>query len=278
MLQFRQGGWQWGRRTYMMGILNVTPDSFSDGGKFTHVDFAVEHAFEMVGEGADIIDVGGESTRPGSAEVGPEEELARVLPVVSRLCQLIPVPVSIDTYKASVADACMKAGAQMVNDVWGLQREPDIAKVVAAHGGSVCIMHNQDGTDYPEDILASMKHFFEVSLEIAKKAGIPDGQILLDPGIGFGKTPEQNIHVMGRLHELKSLGYPILLGTSRKSFIGKVLDLPPAERVEGTVATTVLGIQQGVEVVRVHDVLQNRRAALVADAIVRGYQPWIGSV
>lgn len=278
MLKIKDAVWTLGQRTYIMGILNVTPDSFSDGGRFTQVDRAVEHGFELIGQGADIIDVGGESTRPGSREVGEEEELARVLPVVEKLASLTAVPVSVDTYKAQVADRCLAAGAAMINDVWGLQREPEIARVAAHYGAPVVIMHNQNGTDYTEDILAAMKGFFEVSLEIAVRAGLSDDQIVLDPGIGFGKTVEQNIAVLGRLNELKALGYPILLGTSRKSTIGRILDLPPEQRVEGTLATTVLGIQHGVDFVRVHDVMQNRRAALVADAIVRGYRPWIESV
>lgn len=278
MLKIKDTVWELGKRTYIMGILNVTPDSFSDGGRFTLMNHAVEHACELVGEGADIIDVGGESTRPGHKEVSAEEELARVLPVVKELRERISVPVSVDTYKASVARACLEAGAAVINDVWGLQREPEIARVAAHYGAPVVAMHNQEGTAYSMDILAAMKEFFEKTLEIAYKAGISQENIILDPGIGFGKTVEQNIEVMGRLSELKTLGYPILLGTSRKSTIGRILDLPPDQRVEGTLATTVLGIQQGVDIVRVHDVMQNRRAALVADAIVRGYAPWTVSV
>ena len=261
-----------------MGILNVTPDSFSDGGRFTQVETAVDHAFELISQGADIIDVGGESTRPGHREVNDEEELERVLPVVKKLNAVTTVPISVDTYKASVAKACLEAGAALINDVWGLQREPDIANIAAYYGAPVVAMHNQHGTEYATDILEAMKAFFEKTLEIAFKAGISKDNIILDPGIGFGKTVEQNIEVMGRLWELKALGYPVLLGTSRKSTIGRILDLPPEQRVEGTIATTVLGVQQGVDIVRVHDVMENRRAALVADAIVRGYAPWTASV
>ncbi len=278
MLKINESVWELGKRTYIMGILNVTPDSFSDGGRFTQVDHAVEHGFELIGQGADIIDIGGESTRPGSQEVGEEEELARILPVVQKLHGLTSVPVSVDTYKARVAERCLEAGAGLINDIWGLQREPEIARVAAHFGAPVVVMHNQQGTDYSQDIMAAMIAFFEKSLEIAFKAGLTQDKIVLDPGIGFGKTVEQNIAVMGRLSELKVLGYPILLGTSRKSTIGRILDLPPEQRVEGTVATTVLGIQQGVDIVRVHDVMQNKRAALVADAIVRGYTPWTASV
>ncbi len=278
MLRVKNVVWELGKRTYIMGILNVTPDSFSDGGRFTQVETAVDHAFELISQGADIIDVGGESTRPGHREVNDEEELERVLPVVKNLNALTTVPISVDTYKASVAKACLEAGAALINDVWGLQREPDIANIAAYYGAPVVAMHNQHGTEYATDILEAMKAFFEKTLEIAFKAGISKDNIILDPGIGFGKTVEQNIEVMGRLWELKALGYPVLLGTSRKSTIGRILDLPPEQRVEGTIATTVLGVQQGVDIVRVHDVMENRRAALVADAIVRGYAPWTASV
>lgn len=260
-----------GARTYVMGILNVTPDSFSDGGDHNEAQAAVEHALQMIAEGADIIDVGGESTRPGFDEVSAEEELKRVIPVIKALAQHpeINVPISIDTYKAEVARAALEAGAHMVNDVWGLQREPEIAKVAAEFNAPVIAMHNQKGTVYDQDILLSMIAFFENSIATAKEAGLPDTHIFLDPGIGFGKTSEQNIEVMGRLTELHCLGYPILLGTSRKSMIGKILDLPPKERVEGTVATNVIGVVQGMEIIRVHDVREHVRAIKVTDAIVR---------
>lgn len=278
MLNMKHASWELGKRTYIMGILNVTPDSFSDGGRFTHVDRAVEHAFELIGQGADIIDIGGESTRPGSDEVGSEEELQRVLPVLEKLRSLSGIPISIDTYKASVAAVCLEAGASMINDVWGLQREPEIAAVAARYGAPVVAMHNQNGTEYSGDIMAEILRFFTKSIEIGQSAGIPKSQIILDPGIGFGKTAEQNIEVLGRLAELQSLGCPVLLGTSRKSTLGKILDLPPTQRVEGTLSTTALGIWQGVDIVRVHDVMENRRAALVADAVVRRYMPWTASV
>lgn len=278
MLNMKHASWELGKRTYIMGILNVTPDSFSDGGRFTHVDRAVEHAFELIGQGADIIDIGGESTRPGSDEVGSEEELQRVLPVLEKLRSLSGIPISIDTYKASVAAVCLEAGASMINDVWGLQREPEIAAVAARYGAPVVAMHNQNGTDYSGDIMAEILRFFTKSIAIGQSAGIPKSQIILDPGIGFGKTAEQNIEVLGRLAELQSLGCPVLLGTSRKSTLGKILDLPPTQRVEGTLSTTALGIWQGVDIVRVHDVMENRRAALVADAVVRRYMPWTASV
>ena len=260
---------KFGSQTYMMGILNVTPDSFSDGGEFVDVEAAIKHAKEMISDGADIIDIGGESTRPGSTEVGADDELKRVLPVVKRLAEETDIPISVDTYKASVAEKVLEAGAHIINDVWGLQRDPDIASVISKYGVPVVMMHNQKGTEYTKDIVESICDFFRISIEIALNAGIKKEKIILDPGIGFGKTPEQNMVVMSRLGELNDLGYPILLGTSRKSMIGKILDLTPKERVEGTVATTVMGIMQGVDIVRVHDIKENLRAAKVTDAIVR---------
>jgi dihydropteroate synthase len=253
-----------------MGILNVTPDSFSDGGKFIDLEKAVKQAKKMVAEGADIIDVGGESTRPGAHEVSAEEELKRVLPVVQRLVKEIDVPISVDTYKSEVAEEALRAGAHMINDVWGMQKDPEMASVVAKYGVPVIVMHNQKGTEYQGDIIEEICKFFRKSIQLGTAAGIKREKIILDPGIGFGKTPEQNILVMSRLGELNDLGHPILLGTSRKSMIGKILDLPSGERVEGTLATTVMGIIQGVDIVRVHDVKENMRAAKVADAIVRG--------
>ena len=262
------------KRTYIMGILNVTPDSFSDGGKFNSIDEALRHALEMVEEGADIIDLGGESTRPGHIYVDVDyvdvdEELKRVIPVVKKLKEELDTPISVDTYKAKVADESLKLGAEMINDIWGLRKDKDMASVIAKHNAYVCIMHNQDGTEYDKDIIESIKEFLLESVDIAIEAGIDKNKIVLDPGIGFGKTYEQNLEVLKRLGELKTLGYPILLGTSRKSVIGNTLDLPPQERVEGTIATTVLGIRDGVDIVRVHDVEKNLRAAKMADAIYR---------
>lgn len=258
-----------GEKTWIMGILNATPDSFSDGGQYNTIDSALEHAKEMFRQGADIIDVGGESTRPGAQEVLEKEEIQRVVPIIKALKKHINLPISIDTYKANVAKEALMAGADMINDVWGLQREPKIAKIAAQFNVPVCVMHNQKGTDYTKDIIKSIKDFFVESIEIAEKAGIKKENIILDPGIGFGKTPEQNLEVMSRLSELNSLGYPILLGTSRKSMIGYVLDLPSNERVEGTIATNVIGAQAGVEFVRVHDVKEHVRALKVTDAIYR---------
>nr|WP_243427890.1 dihydropteroate synthase [Alkaliphilus hydrothermalis] len=262
-----------GKKTYIMGILNITPDSFSDGGNYVDLDKAIQHAKEMVEEGADIIDVGGESTRPGAVEVSAEEEISRVLPVVKRLVAEVKVPVSVDTYKAEVAEKVLEAGAHMINDVWGLQRDPEMASVMAKFKKPVVMMHNQHGTEYEGDIMESIADFLSKSIKIALEAGIKNHNIILDPGIGFGKTSEQNMVVMARLGELNKLGYPILLGTSRKSMIGKILDLPPKERVEGTLATTVMGIIQGSDIVRVHDIKENYRTIKVTDAIVRGQ--WI---
>ena len=257
------------KKTYIMGILNVTPDSFSDGGRYTGAQAALKRALEMQEQGADIIDVGGESTRPGHIAISEEEELKRISSVIKLLRQNISIPISIDTYKPVVAKHALELGATIVNDIWGLQRDDDMARVVAKHDAYIVAMHNQDGSHYEKDIMQEIKRFLEKSIEIALKAGIDSKKIIIDPGIGFGKTPEQNIEVMSRLEELKTLGYPILIGTSRKSMIGKILDLPPSERIEGTVATTVIGIGKGVDLVRVHDVKENLRAARVADAILR---------
>ncbi len=259
----------YGKKTHIMGILNVTPDSFSDGGSYTNLEDALNHAKKMIDEGADIIDLGGESTRPGHKKVDADEELKRVLPVVKALKENLDVKVSIDTYKAEVANESLKLGADLINDIWGLRKDPKMANTIAKYNAYVCIMHNQDGTDYDKDIMECIKEFLIESIKIAKDAGISDEKIILDPGIGFGKTFEQNIEVMSRLGELKELGYPILLGTSRKSMIGNILNLEPKDRVEGTIATTVIGIKDGVDIVRVHDVLENLRAIKVADAIYR---------
>ena len=261
---------EYGKRTYIMGILNVTPDSFSDGGDFTNVDIAVKHAKDMIEEGADIIDLGGESTRPGHKFVSADEEIKRIVPVIKTLKEEIKVPISIDTYKAEVAEEALKLGVDMINDVWGLTYDENMAEVIGKYDAHVCIMHNQDGTEYDKDIMIAIKEFLQNSIDKALKAGIKKEKIVLDPGIGFGKTFEQNIEVLHRLGELQDLGYPVLLGTSRKSVLGKIVDLPPKERVAPTVATTVLGIRDGVDIVRVHDVKENLQAAMVADKIYRG--------
>ena len=257
----------YGKKTYIMGILNVTPDSFSDGGDYTNIDIAVNHAKEMIELGADMIDLGGESTRPGHKFVSAEEEISRIVPVIKRLKEEINVPISIDTYKSEVAEEALKLGVDMVNDVWGLTYDGKMADV---YDGEVCIMHNQEGTDYDKDIMEAIKEFLQNSIDMALKAGVKKEKIVLDPGIGFGKTYEQNIEVLERLGELRDLGYPVLLGTSRKSVLGKILEnSTPKERVNATVATTVLGVRDGVDIVRVHDVKENKEAAMVADAIYR---------
>ncbi len=261
---------EYGKKTYIMGILNVTPDSFSDGGNYTNIEIAVKHAKEMIDDGADIIDVGGESTRPGHKFVSAEEEISRISPVIKILKENIDVPISIDTYKSQVAEEALKLGVDMVNDVWGLTYDEDMADVIGKYDASVCIMHNQEGTEYEKDIIESIKEFLENSIEKALKAGVKKEKIVLDPGIGFGKTFEQNLEVLKRLNELKTLGYPILLGTSRKSVLGNIVGGEPKERVEATVATTVSGIRDGVEIVRVHDVKENLQAAKIADKLYRG--------
>lgn len=258
-----------GEQTYIMGILNVTPDSFSDGGDFVDTDKAVLHGKKMLLEGAHIIDVGGESTRPGFTPVSVEEEIRRITPVIQRLHEETDALISVDTTKAQVAEAAIQAGAHIINDIWGLQNDPDMIAVAAKHQIPVIIMHNQDGTFYDGDMMDHILAFFQDSIEIARKGGLKEENIILDPGIGFGKTSEQNVALMSRLGEIRALGYPVLLGTSRKSMIGKILNVPAKERGAGTVATTVLGIIQGMDIVRVHDVLENAQAAKVTDAIVR---------
>lgn len=270
-----------GKRTLVMGILNVTPDSFSDGGKFIDVEAAVSHARQMVEDGADIIDLGGESTRvqanpvyygdpsrPWSWEPLPvEEELRRIMPVLERLLKEIRVPISIDTYKAETAKAALQAGAHMINDVWGFQYDPRLAEVAAEYDVPVILMHNRQGTEY-RNLMGEMMAFLRKSIKIAEDAGVRPEQIIIDPGIGFGKTLEQNLEVLRRLREFRSLGKPILLGTSRKSVIGRTLNLPPDQRVEGTAATVALGIAGGADIVRVHDVKEMVRVARMTDAII----------
>lgn len=258
-----------GEKTYVMGILNATPDSFSDGGAYHTVEEAIKRARAMIEEGADIIDVGGESTRPGYIPVDAFEEINRVVPVIERLVKEFDVPISIDTSKAVVAEKALEAGADIINDVWGLQRDSDMADVVSKHGAGLIIMHNQDEKVY-RDLMGDIIKFLRESIEIAEKAGIGRESIAIDPGIGFGKTLENNLEVMKRLKELNSLNLPVLLGTSRKSLIGNVLELPINERLEGTAATVTLGIANGVDIIRVHDVKEMARVARMTDAMVRG--------
>lgn len=262
------GVFNWGEKTYIMGILNATPDSFSDGGNYTNQNKAIEHGLNMVEQGADIIDVGGESTRPGAIPVAPSEEISRVVPVIKELNSKIPVIISIDTYRASTAEQAIKAGATFINDVWGLKNDPEIAGVSAQNDVYVCVMHNRKSPVY-SNLIKDVLNDLEESINIALRAGVAKEKIIIDPGIGFGKTYEQNIEVMRNFEQLKKLGFPILLGASRKSFIGITLGLPVEERLEGTIATTVTGIIKGADIVRVHDVMQNKRAAQMADKIFR---------
>ncbi len=259
-----------GKRTLIMGILNVTPDSFTDGGKYDNLPAAVERAYRMVEEGADIIDIGGESTRPGYRDIGEAEEISRVMPVIEALkgSADFSAPLSIDTYRAATARAALEAGVEMVNDIWGLKADPQLAGVTASHGVPICLMHNRNSTDY-DDLVPEVIRELQESIGLAKAAGIAADRIIVDPGIGFGKDLEQNLAVMHRLADFRGLGYPLLLGTSRKSMIGKTLDLPPLERLEGTAATVAYGIAAGADLVRVHDVKEMRRVVLMTDAMVR---------
>jgi len=285
----------WGARTYVMGILNITPDSFSGDGLLRSSsplgegagveDEVLAQAHRFLAAGADIIDVGGESTRPGAQPVTVDEELARVLPVIHALALKFPAAIlSIDTYKAAVAEECWKAGAQLVNDVWGLRADPAMAAFAARHNLPVILMHNRSkpsnaqvleqlggryvGIEY-QDLVEDVKAELMESVQLARAAGIPDDHILLDPGIGFGKTVEQNLELLNRLDEIRALGFPVLLGVSRKSFIGYTLDLPPDQRIEGTAAAVSVGITRGADIVRVHDVEMMARVARMTDAIVR---------
>ncbi|WP_434631762.1 dihydropteroate synthase [Thermoanaerobacterium thermosaccharolyticum] len=267
LLKVRDKEIEIGERTYIMGILNMTPDSFSDGGKYNTLEKGMERVLKMIEDGADIIDVGGESSRPGYKPVTAEEELRRINDIVKKLREVNTI-VSVDTMKSKVAEESLKNGAHIINDIWGLQRDPDMAKVVADYGAGVVIMHNKDVAEY-DDVLKDVISFLEKSIDIALKAGIKEENIMIDPGIGFGKTLEHNLTLMKRLDELKVLGFPILLGTSRKSMIGHVLKLDVNERVEGTAATVAIGISKGADIVRVHDVKEMARVAKMTDAMVR---------
>ena len=253
--------------TYIMGILNVTPDSFSDGGSYTSIDKAMEQTEKMIQQGADIIDVGGESTRPGHVQIGDEEEIKRVVPVIREIKKKFDIPVSIDTYKSAVAKAALEAGADLLNDIWGFRYDEKMAELAAEYDVPVCLMHNRDNLDY-DDFMEDVKKDLQISLDIAEKYGVKKENIMLDPGVGFGKTYEQNLMVMNHLEEIVDMGYPVLLGTSRKSVIGLTLDLPVDEREEGTLATSVLGAIKGCQFVRVHDVEKNVRALKMTDAIL----------
>ena len=294
-LKIAKHTFNWGARTYVMGILNITPDSFSgDGllpdshlpvGKGVGVRASIDQARSFLASGADILDVGGESTRPGSEPVDAEAEMARVIPVVRALSAEFPEAlVSIDTYKAAVAEEALKAGAHIVNDVWALRADPSLASVAAKHNASVILMHNRSnpvsvevraqlgnayiGSEY-DDLITDVKRELMASVKLAQRAGIESDHIILDPGIGFGKTVEHNLELIRRLDEIRALGYPVLLGPSRKSFIGFTLDLPPDQRVEGTAAAVCVGITRSADIIRVHDVEHMVRVAKMTDAIVR---------
>jgi len=257
--------------TYIMAILNVTPDSFSDGGSYHNLDAVLYRVEEMIAQGAHIIDVGGESTRPGHTVIGDAEEISRVAPAIEAITARFDIPVSVDTYKPAVAEAALKSGAHMVNDIWGLQSPADntgaMAQVIAKYNVACCLMHNRDNHIY-EAYLPECLAFLARSAEIARAAGISKDKIMLDPGIGFGKTYEQNLYAMRNLHVFNELGYPMLLGTSRKSMIGLALDLPVEERLEGTLATTVMAVMAGWNFVRVHDIKENARVVKMTEAII----------
>ena len=260
-----------GQETYLAGILNLTPDSFSDGGDFVNIDLAVQHFHQMVHEGATIIDIGGESTRPGHVPVSVAEEIARVVPFIEKVRLHTEALISIDTSKSEVADAALCAGADIVNDVWGAQRDPQMAEVIARHGAACILMHNRPAEEADVgDVIESIIRFFEKSVALVKSAGVRDDAIMLDPGLGFGKSDHENWEVMRRLPELTACGYPLLLGASRKSMIAKLLELPdPKARLSGSLATTSLAIQAGVDFIRVHDVRENRECAQVMDHCLR---------
>ncbi|MEX2415859.1 MAG: dihydropteroate synthase [Paenibacillaceae bacterium] len=257
-----------GRRTLIMGILNVTPDSFSDGGKYNTIQAAIDQAVLMVAEGADIIDIGGESTRPGAMKVDIEEELKRVIPIIEAVSASVSVPISIDTYKSAVARHALTAGAHILNDIWGLKEDPEMGRVAQQFNSPIILMHNRKATQYNDfipDVIADLQE----SIQLAEHAGIIKEQIILDPGIGFAKTMDHNIQLMSNLDYISELGYPVVLGTSRKSFIQRTLGLPADDVLEGTAATVVLGITQGCDIMRVHDVQAISRVARMTDAITR---------
>lgn len=260
-------------KSKIMGILNLTPDSFSDGGDFFDSQKALEQAKKMVAEGAHLLDLGAESSRAGHKIISPAEEIERLAPGLQMILEATTLPISIDTWKHQVADFALKQGASIINDIYGLQKDPKLAPLVAEHQAGLIIMHNKENNHYEGKMLDEMKEYFLKSLDLADKAGIDPKKIFLDPGIGFGKNPQQNIEVLRNLHFFKELGYPLLLAASRKSVIGSVVNLPAKERLPGTISTTVLGIMQGVEIFRVHDVAANLQAALFTDKIMEDESP-----
>ncbi|MFD2671510.1 dihydropteroate synthase [Marinicrinis sediminis] len=267
-LQMRGRELKLGERTLIMGILNITPDSFSDGGTFMDIEKALDQARRLVAEGADMLDIGGESTRPGAQPVTAEEEMARVIPVIEAVAGEIDIPISIDTYKAETARRALEAGAHIINDVWGCKKDRDMAQVAADSGAPIILMHNREEANY-EHFLTDVIRDLEESMDMALQAGVQREQIILDPGFGFAKDMEQNLYLMNHLHVICELGYPVLLGTSRKRMIRHILQRPVDDVVEGTAVTTVMGIEQGCSIIRVHDVKQMRRTADMTDAILR---------
>lgn len=262
-------------RTHLMGILNVTPDSFSDGGKFFKFEEAVKQGLKLSEEGADIIDIGGESTRPGSEPVTMEEELHRVTPVIEELAKRIGTPISIDTYKSRVAKEALDSGASMINDISGLRFDPEMKKVIAEYGVPVVLMHiqgtprNMQENPKYDDLIENVKNYLDQSISMAEKTGIGEYKIIIDPGIGFGKTLDDNLKILRNLSEFKSLGKPVMIGVSRKSFIGKILDLPTDERLEGSLASMAVAIMNGANILRVHDVKESKRVAKLVDSILK---------
>ncbi|WP_409290947.1 dihydropteroate synthase [Peribacillus sp. SCS-37] len=264
----------YGRKTIIMGIVNVTPDSFSDGGRYRNIDSALRHAEQLIADGADILDIGGESTRPGHERISDEEEMERVIPVIEAVSRSLEIPISIDTYKSAVAEAAVKAGAHVINDIWGGRADEKMAPLAAESGVPIVLMHNRTDLTYSHFIRDVLSDLFN-SINKMKQAGVADQNIILDPGIGFAKDFDLNLEMMRNLDKLTSLGYPVLLGTSRKGFIGQILDLPPDERMEGTGATVCYGIQQGCQLVRVHDVKGIARMARMMD-VMMGKGEWDG--
>ena len=262
----------WGRRTYVMGIINVTPDSFSGDGLGSDISAIMDQALRFQEEGADFLDVGAESTRPGSERITAEEELARLIPALEAIAPRVSLPISVDTYKSQVARRAIEAGAVIINDVWGLQADPEVAEVAATTGAPLILMHNHQDRRY-RDLLPDVLISLSQSEELARRTGVPKENIILDPGIGFGKTADHNLEILNRLGEFKGLGYPLLVGTSRKSTIGLVLGLPEDQRLEGTAATVALSIAGGADIVRVHDVKRMVRVCRMTDAVVRGWRP-----
>ena len=262
----------WGLRTYVMGIINVSPDSFSGDGFDCDVQGVIDQGLRFQTEGADILDLGAQSTRPGYQEITDDEELRRLMPALEGLIDTVDIPISVDTHKPVIAKAAIETGASMINDIWGLKYNPDIALISAEYETPIVMMHNQSTTDY-SDLIPNMLESLNSSINLALQSGVAKRNIIIDPGIGFGKTPDQNLEIIKRLKEFLTLGYPILIGTSRKSTIGYILDAPPDQRIEGTASTIALSIAEGVDIIRVHDVKEMVKVSRMTDAIVRGWRP-----